>query len=72
MLKVVEIGDWVFKESVRWANLWRTQFAEDFKNSTFKAAIKFFENFQISVNVSPVQFKAENRVLAEEWQHHLQ
>lgn len=36
-----EIGDWVFKESARWAKRWSDQFAHD---------------FQISVNVSPVQF----------------
>jgi diguanylate cyclase (GGDEF)-like protein/PAS domain S-box-containing protein len=36
-----EIGDWVFKESARWAKRWRDQFAND---------------FQVSVNVSPVQF----------------
>lgn len=36
-----EIGDWVFKEAARWAKRWRDQFAND---------------FQVSVNVSPVQF----------------
>jgi diguanylate cyclase (GGDEF)-like protein/PAS domain S-box-containing protein len=36
-----EIGDWVFKESARWAKRWSDQFAND---------------FQISVNVSPIQF----------------
>lgn len=39
-----EIGDWVFKESARWAKRWSNQFAND---------------FQISVNVSPVQFLSE-------------
>jgi|GEM_PF-2623497 len=39
-----EIGDWVFKESARWAKRWCDQFAHD---------------FQISVNVSPVQFLSE-------------
>ena len=36
-----EIGNWVFKESTQWAKLWRDQFTHD---------------FQVSVNVSPVQF----------------
>jgi diguanylate cyclase (GGDEF)-like protein/PAS domain S-box-containing protein len=36
-----EIGDWVFKESGRWAKRWCDQLAND---------------FQISVNVSPIQF----------------
>jgi diguanylate cyclase (GGDEF)-like protein/PAS domain S-box-containing protein len=36
-----EIGSWVFQESAHWAKRWRDQFAHD---------------FQISVNVSPVQF----------------
>jgi diguanylate cyclase (GGDEF)-like protein/PAS domain S-box-containing protein len=36
-----EIGDWVFKESARWAKRWSDQFSND---------------FQVSVNVSPIQF----------------
>jgi EAL domain-containing protein (putative c-di-GMP-specific phosphodiesterase class I) len=39
-----EVGDWVFKESARWAKRWSDQFGED---------------FQVSVNVSPVQFLSE-------------
>ena len=39
-----EIGDWVFKESARWAKRWCDQFTND---------------FQISVNVSPIQFLSE-------------
>jgi diguanylate cyclase (GGDEF)-like protein/PAS domain S-box-containing protein len=39
-----EIGDWVFRESGRWAKRWRDQFSGD---------------FQISVNVSPIQFQSE-------------
>lgn len=39
-----EIGDWVFKEAARWAKRWSDQFAHD---------------FQISVNVSPIQFLSE-------------
>jgi len=51
------IGDWVFKESARWAKRWSHQFAEDFK---------------VSVNMSPVQFRAEGRAFAAEWLRHLQ
>ena len=47
-----EIGDWVFKESVGWAKHWKNQFAPD---------------FQVSVNKSPVQFKAENHHFASRW-----
>ncbi|MHB1187170.1 putative bifunctional diguanylate cyclase/phosphodiesterase [Thiobacillus sp.] len=50
-----EIGDWVFKESARWAMEWSTQFGRDFR---------------VSVNMSPVQFRAEGRVNAEAWLNH--
>ncbi len=51
-----EIGDWVFRESAQWAKRWSKQFVEDFK---------------ISVNMSPVQFRAEGNAFAAEWLHHL-
>ncbi len=50
------IGDWVFKESARWARHWSGQFSSDFK---------------ISVNMSPVQFRVEGRNFAEKWLSHL-
>ena len=50
-----EIGDWVFKESARRAKDWSTQFGEDFR---------------VSVNMSPVQFRMEGRVSAEVWLNH--
>jgi diguanylate cyclase (GGDEF)-like protein/PAS domain S-box-containing protein len=50
-----EIGDWVFKESTRWAKRWRDQFAHD---------------FQVSLNVSPVQFLAEE-LSCEAWSAYL-
>ena len=50
-----EIGDWVFKESARWAKDWSTQFGKDFR---------------VSVNMSPVQFRMESRVNAEAWLSH--
>lgn len=51
-----EIGDWVFKESARWAKHWRNQFSPD---------------FQVSVNKSPVQFRTENNYFSYEWSEHL-
>jgi diguanylate cyclase (GGDEF)-like protein/PAS domain S-box-containing protein len=39
-----DIGDWVFRESLRWVKHWQTQFDP---------------NFQISVNKSPLQFNKE-------------
>lgn len=52
-----EIGDWVFKESARWAKHWSSQFADD---------------FQVSINKSPVQFRVEGRIFAAEWLRYLQ
>lgn len=46
------IGDWVFKESARWAKQWSQQFDED---------------FQVSVNMSPVQFKSEQNIFTTDW-----
>jgi len=52
-----KIGAWVFKESAQWAKRWSTQFDE---------------NFQISVNMSPVQFKQEHHVFTTECIDYLQ
>jgi len=54
---IIEIGDWVFKESARWARHWCDRFGED---------------FQVSVNKSPVQFRAEHYHFAEKWFEYLQ
>ncbi len=51
-----EIGDWVFKESARWAKRWRNEFAKD---------------FQVSVNVSPVQFQSGGH-FCDAWEVYLQ
>lgn len=51
-----EIGNWVFKESARWAKRWSDQFESDFK---------------VSVNMSPVQFRVEGEHFAAEWLRHL-
>ena len=50
------IGNWVFKESAQKAKQWSNKFAKD---------------FQVSVNVSPVQFKVENNIFAKEWLEYL-
>ena len=50
-----EIGDWVFKESARWAKRWSNQFAKD---------------FQVSVNVSPLQFLSDG-ISCDAWSEYL-
>ena len=50
------IGNWVFKESAQKAKQWSNKFGKD---------------FQVSVNVSPVQFKVENNIFAKEWLEYL-
>jgi len=42
---ILEIGDWVFRESVRQVKLWREQYGPE---------------FQISVNMSPIQFQSDD------------
>lgn len=53
---IVGIGDWVFREAARQVALWRASYNHD---------------FQISVNVSPVQFMAEG-LSHEAWLAQLQ
>jgi diguanylate cyclase (GGDEF)-like protein/PAS domain S-box-containing protein len=50
------IGNWVFRESAQQAKHWSNEFGKD---------------FQVSVNVSPVQLKVENNVFAKEWLDYL-
>ncbi|MBW8365589.1 MAG: EAL domain-containing protein [Rhizobium sp.] len=52
-----EIGEWVLMESARRAQAWRHEFGDD---------------FQISINMSPVQFRAEGRPHTRAWLRHLQ
>ncbi|MFZ5523974.1 MAG: PAS domain S-box protein [Pseudomonadota bacterium] len=52
-----EIGDWVYKESARRAKHWCDRFGDD---------------FQVSVNKSPVQFRAEDYHFAAKWFEYLQ
>ena len=42
---IIEIGDWVFKQAVQQADIWRKT---------------LFPDFQISINKSPIQFKTED------------
>lgn len=49
---IVKIGDWVFRESARWASQWNNLSAK---------------GFQISVNVSPIQFQTKGYTQEESW-----
>lgn len=51
------IGDWVFSESAQRAKTWCSEFGAD---------------FQVSINMSPVQFRAAGRMQTEAWLSHLQ
>ena len=51
---ITSIGDWVFREAAKQAKLWRASHDS---------------NFQISVNVSPIQFKDENYSPADWFEH---
>jgi diguanylate cyclase (GGDEF)-like protein/PAS domain S-box-containing protein len=51
------IGEWMFSESAQRAKAWSGQFGAD---------------FQVSVNISPVQFRAAGRMQTEAWLSHLQ
>ena len=53
--QINEIGEWVFREAGRWARRWRDQYGPD---------------FQVSINVSPVQFQSEG-FTAEAWSNYL-
>lgn len=53
---IVDVGNWVFREAAQQAKLWRASVHPD---------------FQISVNKSPVQFKADNETL-HSWPHYMQ
>ena len=52
-----QIGDWVFKESADFAKRWSKQYSAD---------------FQVSVNISPIQFKDGHKDYAAEWPGYLQ
>jgi diguanylate cyclase (GGDEF)-like protein len=52
-----EIGDWIFREAARWATHWKKQFSSE---------------FQVSVNMSPVQFRTEGEDFASGWLSHIQ
>lgn len=53
---IVEIGDWVFREAARWASRWQSLTPE---------------GLQIGINMSPVQFQAEDGHV-EKWLDYLQ
>ncbi|MDE1942183.1 MAG: EAL domain-containing protein [Betaproteobacteria bacterium] len=51
---IVELGDWAFREASRWASRWAQQ----------------RPGFQVSVNMSPVQFRNQGSALGS-WMDHL-
>jgi len=51
------MGDWVFKESADYAKRWSEKFSAD---------------FQVSVNISPVQFNAGHKDYTAEWPGYLE
>ncbi len=53
---IVQIGDWVFHEAARWASRW---------NELLPGG------FQVCVNTSPVQFRAENAASQIKWIEYL-
>ena len=55
--QIVQIGDWVFHEAARWASRW---------NELLPGG------FQVCVNTSPVQFRAEGAASQIKWIEHLQ
>jgi diguanylate cyclase (GGDEF)-like protein len=65
-----EIGDWVFKESARWARRWTEIYSANFKISVNESPVQFMDR-QISINVSPAQFETESLTFAENWLNHL-
>ncbi len=48
---IAQLGDWVFREATRWAARWAT----------------VVPGFQVSVNVSPVQFRTEDAAARAVW-----
>jgi len=52
-----QIGDWVFKEAARYAKHWSKIYSDD---------------FQVSVNISAVQFEADYNFFAAKWPRQLQ
>ncbi len=52
-----QIGDWAFKESLRYAKRWSTYYSDD---------------FQVNVNISAAQFGSEHNNLSAKWPRQLQ
>lgn len=51
-----EIGDWLFLETARWIKRWRESTQTE---------------FQVSINVSPIQFKGRGELSGGNWMRHL-
>ena len=54
---IIAIGDWVFRKAAAWTRRWQLAYPND--------------NIQVSVNMSPVQFK-DATIKLEDWLVHLQ
>ncbi|MBI5659313.1 MAG: EAL domain-containing protein [Nitrosomonadales bacterium] len=65
---IVEIGDWVFKESARQVKRWRTLHDTEFQISVNMSR---HAEFQISVNMSPAQFRSRRNPY-KTWSAYLQ
>jgi diguanylate cyclase (GGDEF)-like protein/PAS domain S-box-containing protein len=53
---IIDIGEWVFRESARWVQRWRQQ---------------HYAEFQVSLNQSPLEFQREGSAY-QSWLQHLQ
>lgn len=53
---IIELGDWIFKEAARWTKCWTERQPSE---------------FQVSINISPLQLKKEDHRQEEEWLAHL-
>ncbi|KAF3997992.1 two-component system response regulator [Glaciimonas immobilis] len=53
---IIELGEWIFKEAVRWTKCWTERRSGE---------------FQVSINISPLQLKKEDHQKGNEWLAHL-
>lgn len=54
---ILEIGDWIFKESARWVARWCEMYGEE---------------LQVSINLSPIQFRGEGNHYSDAWLEYVQ
>jgi diguanylate cyclase (GGDEF)-like protein/PAS domain S-box-containing protein len=68
---IVEIGDWVLSESALYIKRWNDKYAQNFQTD-FQQSGAGHPEHQISINVSPIQFKTDNLAFAGHWLQALQ